>query len=171
MINPLAPDKRIENLKKLAAASGHRAASRLAELAAFITNQELFSKLENYLGKRAAINPIDIDLDFLPGPSPDDLPQHGLSLGLLPGYGDYSVRLPIVNKDQGIFVTSRPGGGKSCFCRRVEMLVFHSIRCGSCCPRSGSCESGGRRGGESACSAQRYHAIHKAFQSCRVRGV
>ena len=113
MGNLLNPDKRIENLQKLAAASGIRNAAQLVDLATLSKSQKYVASLENYLSKMAAINNLDIDPAFLLGPRPEDLPEHGLIVGSLPQHPGSLVRHPILHTDAGILVTGRSGSGKS----------------------------------------------------------
>ena len=109
----LKEDKRIENLQKLAALSGVRNAAQLVDLATLSRNQKFSASLENFLAKMAAINSLDIDPAFLPGPRPEDLPEDGLVMGCLPQHPGSVVRHPILHTDAGILVTGRSGSGKS----------------------------------------------------------
>lgn len=113
MVTILKEDKRIENLQKLAAASGVRNAAQLVDLAALSKNQRFLVSLENYFAKMAALNNIDIDPAYLLGPRPEELPEQGLIVGSLPQHPGSLVRHPIQHTDAGILVSGRSGSGKS----------------------------------------------------------
>lgn len=113
MANILNPDKRIENLQKLAAASGIRNSAHLVDLATLSKNQRFMGSLENYLAKMAAISNVDVDPAYLLGPGPEELPEHGLIVGSLPQHPGSLVRHPIQHTDAGILISGRSGSGKS----------------------------------------------------------
>ncbi len=110
MGNILDPNKRIENLQKLAAISGHRGASRLVEIAALSSNPQFCEKLENFFGKVAAINLAEIH-PFLPGPDPSEVGTGDVILGFL--QDGSPVMLPLGLLSQNLYIVGTTGTGKT----------------------------------------------------------
>ena len=110
MENPLAPNKKLEILQKLAVLSRVKNASELVRIAAQSKMPGLVDKLESYFGKIVAMSGADIH-PFLPGPSADEVKEGDILLGIL--QDESPVMLPLSLLSQGVYIVGTTGSGKT----------------------------------------------------------
>ena len=107
--------QKLKDLKALRALSGykdHAGAEKASEIAIRSSDPKWTNRVQKFLGSQIRV-PLDQIHALMPGPSSEELPQHGLEIGSLPEYPGSQVRLPKEYMDQGIFIGARTGAGKT----------------------------------------------------------